>query len=112
MAKANLEGGDEVQDSWKGKYEYENSDGYIVLSKKKLLFVADSDILHKNTRLLLQIPYKKIAKIECKDHNKLEFTDVYGIKQYIKTEYSSEVENHIKQAIEQTRPEPMLTITT
>ena len=59
VVKDNLEKRDEVQISLRGRYDKKN--GYLVLSKKKALFVAEQGFLSKTTSLSFNDPYTKIT---------------------------------------------------
>ena len=62
FAKDNLESGDEVQISLRGRSEKKH--GYLVLSKKKALFITEQGFLSKTATLLFNDPYKNINTVE------------------------------------------------
>lgn len=102
VVKGSLEAGDEKQYIWEGQYDKKN--GYIVLSKKKVLFVEEHGLLHKTATLILDDPYKNISKIEI-GKNQLELVDTNGAKHIFKTEYYSLIKTKLEDLRKQAVPE-------
>jgi len=84
LAEKNLETGDRVQSAWPAQHNRQG--GYIVLSDRKLLFVAEKGLLSKTVSLELTLPYQKIGKTEI-ETGSLIFTEVTGSKHAVQTVY-------------------------
>lgn len=83
LAEKELEGKDEIQKSYSGKFNDEG--GYLILSNEKLLFVKEEGFLRKNYELIQEMPYEKIGKIAHDDRYTMELTDVEGEKYEFET---------------------------
>lgn len=67
-----LEPGDKVQKTYPGRFE--NKDGSLVLSSKRLLFVKEEGLFKKSYMTTLNLPYKEVKNITRRGMY-LEFTD-------------------------------------
>ena len=77
---------DRIQKSFEGKFDGKN--GYLVMSNKKLVFVNEEGFVRKTYDLILDLPYKKIGKINPNGKYELEITEVDGMKHIFKTEFN------------------------
>lgn len=80
--------------NWHGRFD--NKGGRIVLSNEKLLFIEDQGLIHRTVKLLLEIPYRKMSKINTEKHNQLTITDTGGKKHRITSKYLSYFEKKLK----------------
>ena len=93
MVEKNLNKRDEIKHYWPGRFNGKN--GYLVLSKKRVLFIEEHGIIHRKANLLLDLPYEKISKV-IRPQPQLEITMVDGTKRYITTSFPSEVESGLQ----------------
>ena len=75
FAKKNLEPGDDVEKSYSGYCDRKY--GYLLISKKRLLFVSEEGLFSKKYNLVFSIPYEKLKTDSKRDHE-LEVTEVGG----------------------------------
>ena len=102
IVKGSLEAGDEMQYHWDVQYDKKN--GYLVLSKKKVLFVEEHGLLHKTATLILDDPYKNISKTEIV-RNQLELIDADGARRIFNTNYSLIIQTKLEDLRKQAVPE-------
>ena len=98
IAKKALEPADKVHQNYIAWYNDQN--GYVVLSNRKLLFVSEKGLFKKSYDLVLEVPYDKIDEI-IRNGNAL--TLIEEEKRHIfKTGYASAIERSIKHLKEST----------
>jgi hypothetical protein len=78
VAEMNIEQGDSIQNSYEG--ELDGKMGYLLLSKRKLLFVREEGFLRKSYDLSLDLPYANIEEFSLHGRFELKMTDVEGRK--------------------------------
>lgn len=83
LAEKNLDQGDKIQKSFRGKFDGEK--GYIIMSNRKLQFLQEEGFLHKVYYLILDLPYEKIRKISCEGRYDLDLTEIDGKQHRLKT---------------------------
>ena len=71
IAEREIEQGDSIERSYEGKLD--GKYGYLLLSKRKLLFVREEGYLRKSYDLILDLPYDKIGVISHKGRYTIEF---------------------------------------
>ena len=76
VAEMNIDQGDSIQNSYEG--ELDGKMGYLLLSKRKLLFVREEGFLRKSYDLSLDLPYDDIEEFSLKGRYELKMTDVEG----------------------------------
>jgi hypothetical protein len=84
IAEKVLEHEDRIQKTYPGKLDGKN--GYLMMSNRKLLFVRQEGFMHKTYDITMDLPYKKIGKINPNGKYELEITDVDSVKHSFKTE--------------------------
>jgi len=99
LAQKNLGPGDGVEKSFSGYCDRKY--GYLVLSKKKLLFVTEEGLFTKKYNLVFNIPYEKL-KTDTKGNYGLVITEAGG-KTYDLT-FDISVSTITKSLKEQTTP--------
>ena len=88
VVKDNIESGDEKQISWQGRLEKKN--GYIVLTKKKVLFIEEHGFLNKTATLMFNHTYNDISKVEIQG-DQVKLIDSNGATRILETQYSNNV---------------------
>lgn len=78
---------DQLKRACRGRCEGTN--GFLMMSNRRLLFVQEKGFLRKTYNSVLDIPYEKINKIVHEGHYQLTITEVGGRKHNIKTELLS-----------------------
>ena len=91
LAKGKLEADDSILGSYPG--DYDGQHGYIILSKKKLLFVAEKGTFKKTIELLLDKPYTQFKGDKIEGLGRLVISDVKGSEYHLKTQFLSAVQN-------------------
>jgi hypothetical protein len=94
LATQKLGSGDAIIRSWPGFCN--GTHGYIVLSKKKLLFVTEKGSFRKTAELMLEMDYDQITGVEAKNKDELVLTDVRGIKRTLTSELIANVQSIIE----------------
>lgn len=94
IANKRLEPGDKVEKNWPAQCDGRN--GYIVLSKRKLLFIEEKGFLRMTYNLILDIPYEKIDKITVEYPRKLTLTEEGGRRHNFTSGYVSDIEESLK----------------
>jgi hypothetical protein len=97
LVKQTLQPGDTVQKTW--SCEYNNKDGYIVLSTKQLMFVEEKGFLRKTYSMIVAIPYDTIAEITVKDRYTLEIAESNDQKHNLS--FDMAITSRVKQAIQE-----------
>ena len=93
VIKGSLESGDEQKYAFEGRSD--KKAGYMVLSKKKVLFIEEHGFLHKTATLVFNDAYKDISRVEC-NKNQLRLVNTNG-KTYI---VESDIAETIKEKLE------------
>jgi len=75
LAQKNLESGDDIEKTYSGNCDRKY--GYLLMSKKKLLFISEEGLFSKKYNLVFDIPYDEL-KTNPKGHYELEVTDAEG----------------------------------
>ena len=75
LAQRNLEVGDSIEKTFTGHCDRKY--GYLLMSRKKLLFVSEEGLFSKKYDLVFSIPYNKL-KFDEKGRSGLEVTEVGG----------------------------------
>jgi len=78
IAENNIEKEDSLEKSYEGKID--GKTGYLLLSRRKLLFVREEGFFRKAYNLTLDLPYDEISTISDKARFKMEFIDKNGEK--------------------------------
>jgi hypothetical protein len=86
-----LGSGDHIVGAWPGGYSGKH--GYIVLSKKRLLFVTEKETLRDTAELLLDKGYDQFKGNGAKNDGQLVLTDVKGEKYSLATPYLPRVQS-------------------
>ncbi len=92
---------DQVQKAYRAKYY--NTDGWFVMSKRKLLFIDEKGLLRTTYSLVKEILYETIDKIDFK-RNQLALTEFGDIKHVFTSSYMSAIENNLKILIDSVFP--------
>lgn len=71
----------EAEDQVKKNYRtlYNGKEAFLILSNKKLLVMGEQGFFKKSYNVILEVPYKKIEKMEVVASHRLELTDTDGI---------------------------------
>jgi hypothetical protein len=93
LATQKLGSGDAIVRTWPGFYN--GTHGYIVLSKKKLLFVTEKGSFRKTAELMLEMEYDQITG-EAKNKDQLVLTDVKGVKHTLTSDLIANVQSMIE----------------
>jgi hypothetical protein len=110
LATQKLGSGDAIVKSWPGFCN--GTHGYIVLSKKKLLFVTEKGSFRKTAELMLELEYDEIVGVEAKNKDVLVLTDNRGIKRTLSSELIANVQSMIEDQKKQIAAEVAPTVTT
>jgi hypothetical protein len=96
LASKGLEAGDAVEASWPGYYGDRSC--YLVLSRKKMLFVGERGLIRTTAEVLLEKPYREITGVETDRQGRMEFTDNKREKYYFTTspDIASTVDSTLK----------------
>ena len=96
IAEKTLKPGDEVQFTFNAAYDDQN--GLVILSRKKLLFLNEKGFFQKKYDLLLEVPYDKVEEVR-RIGNILTLL-VGGKSHAFKSGYASAIEQSIKDLTE------------
>jgi hypothetical protein len=92
---------DHIQESYFGNLDGEN--GFLALSKTKLLFVREKGFLRHQYNVQLDLSYQNIGKLDHKGTHNLEFVEVNGKKHSFKTDFNiSHLEDSLTQLMKST----------
>lgn len=94
IAKKRMRPGDAKIGSWAGVFNH--MEGHIVLSNETFLFIEDQGLINRTVKLLLDLPYRKMSKINTEKHGRLTITDTDGENYRITSEYLSYFEKKLK----------------
>ena len=97
VAKSRLDPDDQVQGSYATRYG--GNFGFIVASKRKLLFVIEKGFIFKTVNVIIELPYKEIDEATTENSN-LVITDVGGKKYNFNTVYASLIKDNIRKLTE------------
>ena len=61
---------------------YDGKEAYLVLSKKKLLFINEKGFFNKKWNVVKEIPYDKIVEVIVEASHRLSISDVKNKKSY------------------------------
>ncbi len=88
-AQKSIEPSDKVQRSYSGRIE--SKYGYLVLTKKKLMFLREEGFLGKTYSVVLNLPYDKVRDYSSKQRFNLEVNDALGGRKVFVSEVATSV---------------------
>jgi hypothetical protein len=89
VAQRSMEVGDKVQRSYTGRID--GKYGYLLLTKKKLMFLKEEGFLSKAYSVLLNLPYDNLRDYSTKQRFNLEILDASGGRKVFVSEVAASV---------------------
>jgi hypothetical protein len=110
LASKRLEAGDAVEASWPGSYG--GRSGYLVLSRKKILFVEERGLIRTTVEVLWEKPYGEITGVETDRLGRMALTDSKGEKQAFITspDIASTIDSTLKDLMKDAKGEAVSAI--
>jgi hypothetical protein len=98
IAQKSMDTGDKMQFSYTGRIE--GKYGYLVLTKKKLMFLREEGFLSKTYSVVFNLTYDKVRSYSSKQRFTLEILDITGgSKVFVSEVAASIIEDAMKSLI-------------
>jgi hypothetical protein len=93
-----METGDSIQRDYPGRIE--GKYGYLLLTKKKMMFIKEEGFLSKNYSVVFNLPYNRVQGYSTKQKSNLEIIDTSGGSQtFVSEVITSNIEDALKSLI-------------
>lgn len=99
MGQKNLEQGDTIERTYPAMYNRKS--GYLLVAKKKLMFVSEEGLFGKKYNMMFDMPYQRIGNIAQTKNYVLEITETDGRKHDLTFEFNA---SNVQKVLEEFRP--------